>query len=338
MPEGSFPKPVSEVVATLTDIFRHQQRAEAVELLESAHACFDQTEYDNWNGGTYIWALRLEIPVPLFASIEPRLSKIEEDITAKLKYFDRLYPNDHLHEVTVSPIAPGMLAAGQRMAPSEIEVRRLWPEGRFRLFLSHVSEHKIAVSRLKGELEHRGVAAFVAHEDIAPSLEWQREIELALRSMQALVALITPDFHGSLWTDQELGWALGRGILLIPVRLGVDPYGLANKYQGVNGILEQPAQLAKSLVSALLYNEQTHGAMRRSLVSAFVHATSPEMAQTLCSHIVKVADFTEEERATLVQACNENGQVSEAFGVRESIFEAIGRPPEPKATEDDLPF
>jgi|SRR5437667_141601 len=96
MREAGFPKPVAEVVATLADIFRHQRRTEVVELLESAHAWFDNTEFDNWNGGTYTWALRLEAPVPVFASVEPRLSKIEKEILEKLAYFSRSYPNDHL--------------------------------------------------------------------------------------------------------------------------------------------------------------------------------------------------------------------------------------------------
>jgi hypothetical protein len=58
MPDSTFPKPVGEVVATLVELFRHQQRKVIVDLLESAHAYFDQTDFDNWNGGTYRWALR----------------------------------------------------------------------------------------------------------------------------------------------------------------------------------------------------------------------------------------------------------------------------------------
>src|SRR5580658_8955864 len=104
MPETGFPRPVAEVVATLADIFRHQRRTEIVEVLESAHAWFDNTGYDNWNGGTHTWALRLEVPVSIFASVEPRLSKIEKEIGEKLSYFARSYPNDNLSEVTISPI------------------------------------------------------------------------------------------------------------------------------------------------------------------------------------------------------------------------------------------
>ena len=134
---------------------------------------------------------------------------------------------------------------GQRIAPADTEVRRLWPDKRFRLFLSHVSKHKLAVSKLKDELELFGISAFVAHEAIKPNLEWLREIELALRSRHALLALVTPDFHASVWTDQEIGWAFGRGVLVVPVRLGVDPYGFAGKAQGISGVLEKPKRWQK---------------------------------------------------------------------------------------------
>jgi len=339
MREAAFPKPVAEVVATLADIFRHQGRAEVAELLESAHARFDEVDYDNWNGGTYTWALRLEVPVAVFASVEPRLSGIEKDIGSKLAYFSRSYPNDHLREVTVSPIAAGVSALGQRMAPSELDVRRLWAEGRFRLFLSHVSKHKAAVSELKDELALRGVAGFVAHEDIEPSLEWQVEIALALRSMHALAALITADFHASCWTDQEVGWAYGRGLLVLPVRLGTDPYGFPGKVQGVSGTLEQPAALAASLVKVLLVNPQTHGEMRRALVSAFAGATSFAMARAVCPHVVEVADFTEDEKELLRKACTENSQIARAYGVANAISTAFGSPrPAEEPQADDVPF
>jgi hypothetical protein len=339
--EVGFPKPVVEVVATLADIFRHQRRTEVVELLESAHAWIDQTQHDNWNGGTDWWALRLEVPIPVFASVEPRLSKIEKEIVAKLSYLTRLYPDDHLDSVTVSPITHGSSVVGQRITPSETEVRRLWPDGRFRLFLSHVSAHKVEVSKLKAQLGLRGVSAFVAHEDIEPSLEWRDEIELGLRSMHALAALITPEFHASLWTDQEIGWALGRGLLVVPVRLGFDPYGFAGKIQGVSGKLENPEKLASSLVGSLLLNTQTHGEMRRSIVSAFAAATSYEMAQTLRKLIVKIEDFTDEEKAAMQKACTDNPNVARAYYVPEAIYKAFGKPPQPKIEEnkgDDVQF
>jgi len=339
MREASFPKPVAEVVTTLADIFRHQGRTGTVELLERAHAWFDNVDYDNWNGGTYSWAFRLEVPVSVFASIEPHLPDVEKEILTKLAYCGRLFPNDPITAVTVSPFSPAG-AVGQRIAPSDVEVRRLWPENRFRLFLSHVSKHKIAVSKLKGELELHGVAPFVAHEDIEPTFEWEHEIELALRSMHALVALITPDFHGSSWTDQEVGWAFGRGLLVVPVRLGCDPYGLLGKVQGVSGSLAQPGMLASAIVDALLANNQTHGEMRRTVVSAFAGATSLSMATALCQHAIKIPDFTDEEKDALQTACVENIQISSHADVAEAIYNVFGRPPAKTgvANEEDVPF
>jgi hypothetical protein len=184
------------------------------------------------------------------------------------------------------------------------------------------------------------VAAFVAHEAIKPSLEWQREIELALRSMQALVALITPDFHASNWTDQEIGWAFGRGALVVPVRLGMDPYGFAGKVQGISGDLARAEPLAEAIVQSLLTNPQTHGEMRRALVAAFSEADSFLMALRLRDQILDVTDFTDEEKAALRNACQANDQVAGAHRVPESIYKAFGKPvPAANPNESDaVPF
>ena len=85
MPDASFPKPVNEVISTLAGIFQHQGRSEIVELLEGAHAHFDDIDYDNWNGGTYTWALRLEVAVPVFAALEAQLTSIEKELAVKLR-------------------------------------------------------------------------------------------------------------------------------------------------------------------------------------------------------------------------------------------------------------
>ena len=207
--------------------------------------------------------------------------EVEEDIRTKLKYLDRPYPNDHLSVLTVTPITRANGETGQQVAPPEFDVRRLWHADRFRLFLSHVAAHKAAVSALRDELEYLGVAAFVAHEDIEPNREWRPEIELALKSMHALAALITSDFHASAWTDQEIGWALGRGVPVMSVRMGADPRGFAGHVQAVSGALERPQFLASSLVGALLRHPRTRHEMKHALVAAVRDAPSFKAARAL---------------------------------------------------------
>jgi len=338
MRESAYPKPVADVVATLTDICRHQKRPELVELLENAHAHFEETDYDNWNGGTTTWALRLEVPVVFFASAQPRLSDIEKELGQRLDFLDRLFPNDPLGAVTITPLTSAEMALGQRMAVSDTDVRRIWRDAYFRLFLSHVSQHRDQVSHLKTALLEMGISAFVAHEDIEPSLEWQNEISLALRSMHALAALITPDFHGSNWTDQEVGWALGRGVPAIPVRLGADPYGFLGKIQAIRGALSDPSSLAAGITQALLRSTQVHGHMRRALVEAFQNADSFAAAKRIKDLILTVDDFTEDEKDRLRNACTSNNQVSGSWGVTDAIYDAFGVPKISTTSDDLLPF
>lgn len=169
-----------------------------------------------------------------------------------------------------------------------------------------------------------GVSGFVAHEDIEPSREWQQTIEVALMSMHAVVALMTPEFHESRWIDQEVGWGFGRGVLVLPARLGVDPYGFAGKVQAVTGHIDHPKPLAKSITLALLGNSRTHGEMRRALVHAFARSDCWATAKLLAEIVTTISAFTVDEKAVLLRAVKDNGQVRGARGVAESIREAFG--------------
>lgn len=68
------------------------------------------------------------------------------------------------------PTSSGPSEVAAEPLPADDE--HLWQAGRFRLFLSHITAHKEFVSDVKSALGTLGVDAFVAHEDIAPTLEW----------------------------------------------------------------------------------------------------------------------------------------------------------------------
>lgn len=103
----------------------------------------------------------------------------------------------------------------------------------FRLFISHISNEKDKATRLKDCLAPMQIAGFVAHEDIHPTLEWQGEIERALHTMDAFVAIHTPGFSQSYWTQQEVGFAVGKGVKIISLRMGEDPTGFISKHQAL---------------------------------------------------------------------------------------------------------
>lgn len=339
MSEREFPKTVEDIKATLIDIYRHSGQSNFVELLESADSRIEFTENDHWNGGTSYYSLMLDVKVPVFVTVSDKLQDFETDIKAKLDSICRNLSHDFINNVSITPLTSKSSSAGPKAKPTDAEVKHIWKEGFFRLFLSHVSVHKAAIAKLKSELDLRGISAFVAHEDIMPSLEWQDEIVLALRSMHALAALLTTDFHSSNWTDQEIGFALGKGVLVVPVRLGSEPYGFLGKVQALSGSLEQFDQVANRLSIALLNHSSTHRHMRKGLVLAFEAADSHLTAIELSKMIAMVEDFADAERTLMQRVCRENHQVFNAAGVVSRVCSAIGVPEPSKVIERDaLPF
>ena len=59
-----------------------------------------------------------------------------------------------------------------------------------------------------------------------------------------MAIFLSDDAHVSEWLDQETGWALARGLLIIPVNIGLNPYGFAARYQSIRGAELAPGQLA----------------------------------------------------------------------------------------------
>ena len=213
-------------------------------------------DYDNWNGGTYGHALTLAVPDDIYLQASESKGatqqRLHTDINAlvavsnehfsdvyiemKVSKHDRWREKSGVYKDSESPSLP----------PNDA-LQRIWSDFPVRIFLSHKAKFKVETSKLKHSLAKLGVGAFVAHEDIEPTEEWQKEIESAIFSMDAMVALLTPDYHDSNWTDQEVGAALGRGVPLITVKLGMSPYGFMGKKQAMSGSFENTGQMAATI-------------------------------------------------------------------------------------------
>lgn len=127
----------------------------------------------------------------------------------------------------------------------------------FRLFISHISKDKDKATRLKDCLAPYAISGFVAHEDIHPTLEWQSEIERALYAMDAFIAIHTPGFSASFWTQQEIGFAVGRGVKIISFKMGEDPTGFISKHQALARRRRTAEEIAKEIDSLLNADELT---------------------------------------------------------------------------------
>lgn len=132
----------------------------------------------------------------------------------------------------------------------------------FKLFISHISKDKLRAVRLKECLAPYGIVGFVAHEDIHPTLEWQIEIERALQAMDAFIAVHTPGFSQSFWTQQEIGFAVGRGTMIISFRMGEDPTGFISKQQALARRDRTAEQVAKEINDLLCADPRTASRMK----------------------------------------------------------------------------
>ena len=148
---------------------------------------------------------------------------------------------------------------------------------RFRLFVSHIAEHKDKATRLKKCLEPYAIDAFVAHEDIFPTLEWQPEIEKALNTMDAFLAIHTPGFSKSIWTQQEIGFAVARGVKIISFQMGEDPTGFISKHQALPRRNRTAEEIAVEIDAILSKDELTAERLRAAKQAAGVRSLADEI-------------------------------------------------------------
>jgi hypothetical protein len=233
---------------------------------------------------------------------------------------------------------------------AEVNGSRTWGAGAFRLFISHTHDHRGRASKLRDHLRVWDVDGFVAHQDIAPTREWENEIQVALRTCHAMCALITPDFVGSSWCDQEVGFAVGRGILVLPVKLGADPHGFIGKYQAIT-VPESamPSRVSTLVFDALAINPLTSNAMAPAIVHRYANSRSFESTREAFTLLQTIPEsgWTEAMIEQAERAAKENSQVEHAnlpdgrpvpAATEELLKNVRGETSPPPMADDDIPF
>lgn len=199
-----------------------------------------------------------------------------------------------------------------------------WRKGMLRLFVTHLAAHRAFAAELQEALLGFGISCFVAHNDIEPTQEWQTQIETALATSDALVALLHSNFHASNWTDQEIGFAMGRGVPAFAVGFGQDPYGFIGRFQAFNGNGKTAPILARELFDAYRKHKQTQRRMSEVLVGLFEESGSFAEAKARISYLEEL-EFWEPSFSTRIRsAAKGNSQVSGAWGVLDRV-EALVR-------------
>ena len=207
----------------------------------------------------------------------------------------------------------------------EIVAPQLWTDSCLRLFVSHLTQHQQVAADLKSFLLTYGVDAFVAHADIKPSIEWRNEIELALSTCDVLIAMLHEGFNKSEWTDQEVGFAIGRRLPVLSIQFNQPPYGFIGRFQAFNGNGKSPAALAKEVFDMLCADERTRDKVAESVIAQFESSGSFKDAKFNISLLENLGVWTQNYSERIESALKDNSQISGSYGVPARVKRLVSR-------------
>jgi hypothetical protein len=323
--EFKLPSRLEGILGILSKIYQKNQDNEKLGIIVNANIVVHEgAEHDNWDGGVDGHGVTFSVPEQLYLEVYDSKGRLQEELQRDLnahhsisgEYFGAV-------AIEVGELAAGgdwRAQSGRLISRKEVAPEdgfRIWKAEGFRLFLSHKSEVKDKVAALKDDLAIYGIVGFVAHEDIHPTKEWQAEIETALMSMDGFIALMTPDFHDSSWTDQEVGFAVSRGVPIIAARLGLDPYGFIGKFQGLPATWESAAvEIARLLVS--------YPKMLEYYIQALEKCSNWDNANRL-ARLLDAIDHVDAKTADRIAAAyNSNSELRGGFGFNGSRLGVYG--------------
>ena len=277
---------------TVAELLKEEKHTEAQRIFTGGDVTSFVVDHDNWDGGIDFYSVEITIDVKTYVDLRKR-GIIEEVCGQITEAFNVCMNNipDSVRNVSLTPSSTATFDERKIAEPSSY-----WKVGFYKVFISHVSKYKESASNLKLMLEPYGISAFVAHEDIKPSKEWALEIEKALFSMNALCAILTPDFNESSWCDQECGYAFGRNVLTIPINKGQLPYGMFGKIQAIKSEGKNAQQIAEGVFNAIIDNDKSRLDYTHMLMNLILNNKSEKLINQWISVLLRINTI---ERADL---------------------------------------
>ncbi len=270
------------------------------------------------------YQLNLEVPLRFFASIQDAIYKIETDIHEKLKPLIRNYYGEYLQAVVIMPKlmqsdtnSTDMEGANQNIS---LDDNSIWEKDYYKLFFSHTSKHNKVASQLQIKFKEFAISLFVAHKDIPPPHEGEKTIISATYSMNALVVWCTNDLIKSEWCDQEIGIAIGRDVLIIPIKAGSSPHGFIRKFQAISFHDNDTSLVCKNVFDILMTNSRTKLNMVKAIINKMCNSTSIRECQRTLSLIEAIQkEITIDDARKLIEASKSNTIIRNDSNISKSI-------------------
>ncbi len=132
-----------------------------------------------------------------------------------------------------------------------------------------------------------------------------------------MLVLDTPDFIASEYCDQEVGFAMGRGLLIVAVMQGATPHGFVSKWQGLPGEEGEGAatRLGTGIYDILIDHEKSRAKMADATVNRYANSTSFENAKANTRRLLQIPKelWTDAMVEEVERASADNTQLAGAF-------------------------
>ena len=91
------------LVHTVTEIAKSDNLDELTDLLVNSQITIQQTDYDNWNGGTYGYTIYFEVDVKTFIRVKDRVETIERSLQDRFNLATRHLENENISRISLVP-------------------------------------------------------------------------------------------------------------------------------------------------------------------------------------------------------------------------------------------
>jgi hypothetical protein len=314
------------IANTVTELTRVSGLTAEYEILSNSERHIEQTNRDNWNGGTDVFTIYLKTTIEIYSRYEAQLSAIEATINSKFQPILRGYPSDAIENVVITP----------RLLGGDISPLIFQGVLERHAFISYQARDRIIAGSIKQLLEGVGINAFLAHEDIDVSSEWQERILEEISKSSLFICLISANYLTSPWCMQEVGMAILKNITVIPLSLdGAIPLGFIAKYQATRIDVERPQ--IKDLIPGLLKHDKFDGL---NIIIELIGASgSFRMAESNFELLLPyIDDLTEVQIRTLFKHIRTNNQIHHATLCASTYIPSVLRQHRDLIIDDDFIF
>jgi hypothetical protein len=135
--------------------------------------------------------------------------------------------------------------------------------------------------------------------------------------------LLSASFRESKWTDQEIGIAIARKKVIVPLSLDLTPYGFIAKYQAIRVKQSRMPETVWAVVKKLSGHRIFGSRIRAFLLDALAQSRSFDEAAKRAQRVSEIKELSPDELNRIALDSTKNDQVFHGFDARSIIGKLI---------------